>query len=64
MSIRMKRLNALLGVLMVSATVASANERDVLHYDSPASEKKVVNKGKGKAAENEIPLWTGKHAKK
>jgi alpha-L-fucosidase 2 len=43
-----KGLNAMLGMLLVSATLASANEGFVLQYDSPATDESLINKGKGK----------------
>ena len=44
----MQTIKTLIVFLLVSATTVSANDRFVLHYDSPANDKSQVNRGKGK----------------
>ena len=41
----MQTLKTLLVFLLLSATAAYANDRFVLHYDSPANDKSVINQG-------------------
>ena len=44
----MQIIKTLLVFLLFSLTAACANDRFVLHYDSPANDQNKVNRGKGK----------------
>ena len=62
----MQTIKTLLVFLLLSATAAYANDRFVLHYDSPANDKSVVNRGKGKTPskfgfmQTALPLGNGR----
>ena len=63
---QMIRILTLLAVLVFAAPIAIADERYVLKYDSPASEKPVVSRGKGKRPpkfgfmQTALPLGNGR----
>ena len=62
----MHAIKTLLVFLYLSATVAFANDRFVLHYDSPANDQNKVNRGKGKTPtkfgfmQTALPLGNGR----
>ena len=62
----MQTIKTLLIFLILSATAAYANDRYMLHYDSPASDKSVANQGKGKTPtkfgfmQTALPLGNGR----